>query len=96
MKTSNWKIYKSLCTPKTYYITVSGCNWNAKVIEQFIAGTNFKNAPLSKKAYTIIISDGYKDVKIKFYSEGLLNSKKAALKMLQNNYNTYCDTCIGA
>lgn len=87
MKTTNWKIYKSITTPKTHYLNVEGSNWNVKVIEQSIAGTNFKNAHHSKKVYLIEVSDGYKAVKLKFHSLGLVASKKLGLEMLEHEYN---------
>ncbi len=87
MKRTKWKIYKSVTTPKTHYVNVQDSNWNVKVIEQSIAGTNFKEAHHSKKVYSIEVSNGYKAVKLKFYSLGLIASKKLALEMLLSEYN---------
>lgn len=86
MKVSNWKKYQSICTPKTYYVTVKGSNWNVKVSLADIAGTNQDGVHHSKQVFHIVVSDGYRDLKLNFYQQGLVNCKKIALEMLEEVY----------
>ena len=90
MKKVSWKNYKNIYTPKTYYTSVGSFkdyNFLQVKVSEANIGVSQDNTHHSKKVYHISLTDGYKDIRVKFYVQGLTNSKKVALEMLETFKN---------